>query len=48
MKIMYKGKLKTLEEIYEEEKDSINPPKFLGTIEELLKLESNKGREDKP
>jgi len=44
MRIFYKGKLRTLEEIYDEEKDKPNQPKYLETIKELIKLENDTSR----
>lgn len=33
--------IKTIEKVYEEKKDLPNPPKYVKTIEELLKLYEN-------
>ncbi|MCZ3367080.1 MULTISPECIES: hypothetical protein [Methanobacterium] len=41
MFIFYKGEKRTLEEIYEKEKQNPKKPEFLKTIKELLDLEKN-------
>jgi hypothetical protein len=42
MKIMYKGKLRTLEEILNEERDNPEKPTYLKTIVKLLELEKQR------
>lgn len=41
MKILYKGKLKTIEEIYMELKRQKNRPRYYNTIKELHELEKD-------